>query len=197
LHYPDDLERIVRNLKSKANTAIQETGSNLLYLAIGFLKWKPSVNSEKVIYAPLILLPIHLERGSPDKKTGVYSYKISYTDEDLFSNISLQHKIRQDFGIELSSFDESQSPEEYFSKIEEICENKNELLGVSRRFALDFFHFSKLLMYLDLDPKNWPASNSILHNQVLSEISGDIALDDNALSFDEFPKIKLKIWVLF
>ena len=30
LHYPDDLERIVRNLKSKANTAIQETGSNLL-----------------------------------------------------------------------------------------------------------------------------------------------------------------------
>jgi len=190
LHYPDDLERIVRNLKSKANTAIQETGSNLLYLAIGFLKWKPSVNSEKVIYAPLILLPIHLERGSPDKKTGVYSYKISYTDEDLFSNISLQHKIRQDFGIELSSFDESQSPEEYFSKIEEICENKNELLGVSRRFALDFFHFSKLLMYLDLDPKNWPASNSILHNQVLSEISGDIALDDNALSFDEFPEDK-------
>lgn len=190
LHYPDDLARIVRNLKSKANTAIQETGSNLLYLAIGFLKWKPSVNSEKVIYAPLILLPVHLERGSPDKKTGVYFYKIGYTDEDLFSNISLQHKIRQDFGIELPSFDESQSPEEYFTKVEEICENKNELLGVSRRFALDFFHFSKLLMYLDLDPKNWSITNSILHNKVLSEISGDVALDDNALSFEKIPEDK-------
>jgi len=175
LHYADDLERLLRRLKSSANTAIQETGSNLLYFAIGFLEWKQNNGSDKIVSSPLILLPVQIERGAPDKSTGVYSYKLSYTDEDLFSNISLQYKMKEDFGVEIPTFQEfsSETPEEYFSRVDDVCKNRSELLGVSRKFALDFFHFSKLLMYLDLDPKNWSDENSILNNPILSEISGN------------------------
>lgn len=156
LHYPDTLEGLLRKRRSEANSAIQETGSNLLYLAIGFLKWKQDINSDKELYAPLLLIPVQIERGNSDKETGVYNYKIEYNGEDLFSNISLQYKIKNQFGIEIPTFSEELAPEEYFKKINKICENKPELIGVSRRFALDFFHFSKLLMYLDLDSNNWP-----------------------------------------
>lgn len=187
LHYPDTLEGMLRKRKSDANSAIQETGSNLLYLAIGFLKWKQSIDSEKEIYAPLLLLPVQIERGNPDRETGVYSYKIEYTGEDMFSNISLQYKIRNEFGIEIPAFNEDYTPEDYFKKVNSICENKPELIGVSRIFALDFFHFSKLLMYLDLNPSNWPENRKIEDNKVLGELSGDIVSDSSNLSFEELP----------
>jgi superfamily I DNA and/or RNA helicase len=185
LHYPDTLERMLRKRRAEANTAIQERGTNLLYLVIGFLQWKQSVASEKILTAPLILIPVQIERGSPDPKTGVYSYKLSYSDEDLFSNISLQYKIKQEFGIEFPEFKEGETPEDYFKKINEICDNSKELIGVTRRFALDFFHFSKLLMYLDLDPSNWPKDRRIEDNPVLVEMAGETEPGGQHLSFED------------
>lgn len=187
LHYPDTLESMLRKRKTDSTSAIQETGSNLLYLAIGFLKWKQDVNSERELYAPLLLIPVQIERGTPDKETGVYSYKIEYTGEELFSNISLQYKIKNEFGIEIPSFNEEYTPEDYFNKVNSICENRIELIGVSRIFALDFFHFSKLLMYLDLDSNNWPKNRKIEDNKILGELSGDIVSDSQGLSFEELP----------
>lgn len=185
LHYADTLEKMMRKRRSEANTAIQETGSNLLYLAVGFLKWKQSVSSDRELHAPLILIPVEIIKGSPDKTTGVYSYHIHYTDDEMFSNISLIYKVRQEFGIEIPVFEEDDTPEVYFSKINEICENKNELIRVSRRFALDFFHFSKLLMYLDLESSNWPKDRPIEENTLLSEISGESIADAQKSAFEE------------
>lgn len=187
LHYPDTLEGLLRKRKIDANSAIQETGSNLLYLAIGFLKWKQDINSDRILSAPLLLIPVQIERGIPEKETGVYSYKIEYTGEDLFSNISLQYKIKNEFGIEIPTFNEEYTPEEYFQKINLICENKLELIGVSRIFALDFFHFSKLLMYLDLDPNNWPENKKIEDHKILAELAGDSVISSNGLSFEDIP----------
>lgn len=187
LHYPDTLEGLLRKRRTEANSAIQETGSNLLYLAIGFLKWKQDINSDKELYAPLLLIPIQIERGSPDKETGVYNYKIEYNGEDLFSNISLQYKIKNQFGIEIPTFSEELTPEQYFEKINKICENKSELIGVSRRFALDFFHFSKLLMYLDLDSNNWPENRKLENHKVLSELAGDSVVSSNSLITEDVP----------
>lgn len=190
LHYPDTLEGMLRKRRLEANTAIQERGTNLLYLAVGFLQWKQSVSSEKILTAPLILIPVQIERSTPDSKTGVYSYTLSYSDEDLFSNISLQYKIRQEFGIEFPEFKEEETPEDYFKKINKICENSKELIGVSRRFALDFFHFSKLLMYLDLDPSNWPKDRRIEDNPVLVEMAGETDAGEQHLSSEAIDEDK-------
>lgn len=187
LHYPDALEGLLRKKRIDANSAIQETGSNLLYLAIGFLKWKENKNSDKELYAPLLLIPVQIEKGLPDKETGVYTYKIEYTGEDLFSNISLQYKIRNEFGIKLPTFNENTTPEEYFKKINSICDKKAELIGVSRMFALDFFHFSKLLMYLDLDSKNWPEDRKLENHKILQELAGDTLISSDRLSFENIP----------
>lgn len=181
LHYPDTLEGLLRKRRIEANSAIQETGSNLLYLAIGFLKWKQDINSDKELHAPLLLIPIQIEKGTPNKETGVYSYTIEYNGEDLFSNISLQYKIKNEFGIEIPTFTEELTPEQYFEKINKICESRVELIGVSRKFAIDFFHFSKLLMYLDLDSSNWPDNRRLEDHKVLSELAGDIVVTSKKL----------------
>jgi hypothetical protein len=80
LHYPDALERMLRKRRADANSAIQEKGTNVLYLAVGFLQWKQSVDSERIINSPLILIPVQIERVRPDPTTGVYTYNLLYTD---------------------------------------------------------------------------------------------------------------------
>lgn len=184
LHYTKQLEAMMYKRRAEANSAIAETGSNLLFLAVGFLRWKQNMTTDRELFAPLVLIPIEITRGTAHKSTGVYSYSINYTDEDLLSNISLIYKIRQEFGVELPQFDEEQSIEEYFSKVERVCESRGELLGVSRRFALDFFHFSKLLMYLDLDSANWEEHRDISKHPLLMRIAGETPTTEATSSTD-------------
>ena len=39
LHYPGELESILRRIQSISRTAIEESGTNMLHLAFGFLEW--------------------------------------------------------------------------------------------------------------------------------------------------------------
>src|SRR4030095_10331850 len=46
LHYPEDLETLTRKIGSAANTVIEESGTNMLYLTFGFLEWYESDDSD-------------------------------------------------------------------------------------------------------------------------------------------------------
>lgn len=60
---PDDLDRRLQTLMTDTSTLMQEQGVNVLYLAIGFLRWFESGEAEHPHDAPLILIPVMLERG--------------------------------------------------------------------------------------------------------------------------------------
>src|SRR5207247_5245088 len=45
LHYPEDLEALLRKLDQSARTALEESGTNMLYLAFGYLGWYESQDS--------------------------------------------------------------------------------------------------------------------------------------------------------
>ena len=47
LLFPADLEKILRTLASDSRAALEEKGSNILYLSFGFLEWYEAENSEK------------------------------------------------------------------------------------------------------------------------------------------------------
>ena len=64
---PKDLERKVNSIKRLSRTAATEKGINTLYLAIGFLEWVESENSDNKILSPLLLLPIELEEKRTKK----------------------------------------------------------------------------------------------------------------------------------
>src|SRR5690606_32543305 len=56
------------------NAVIDETGANPLYLALGMLRWYETAASETARYAPLILLPVRLERRSAGER---YRYELA------------------------------------------------------------------------------------------------------------------------
>jgi superfamily I DNA and/or RNA helicase len=162
--YPRELEAQLRNIRSKANTAIEEAGANILYLAFGFLEWFEDDNSDVVRQAPLYLIPVKVDRASLNKKTGTYTYTIEYTSEDIIPNLSLSEKLKHDFQIHLPELNEDILPEEYFKQVENNVFRNKPQWKIKRYSTLAMFDFGKLLMYLDLDPSRWPDGQSNIQN---------------------------------
>jgi very-short-patch-repair endonuclease len=92
----DKLDAALVELYRKARSDIEEGGANTLYLALGSLKWKKSATEQRVYRAPLILLPVKLERRSA--LSGVVM--VHHEDEPRF-NLTLLELLRQDFALNI------------------------------------------------------------------------------------------------
>ncbi|MEH6446777.1 MAG: DUF4011 domain-containing anti-phage protein Hhe [Oceanospirillaceae bacterium] len=168
--YPRELEAQLRNIRSKANTAIEETGANILYLAFGFLEWFEDENSDVVRQAPLYLIPVKVDRASLDKNVGTYTYTVEYTSEDIIPNLSLSEKLKHDFHLHLPEIEDDFLPEEYFDLVEKKLIQHKPQWKLKRFSTLAMFDFGKLLMYLDLDPDRWPqGANNIQNHSILQK----------------------------
>lgn len=97
LHTYAGEEELIRSLKTlyrEAKKAKEENGSSSLYLALGFLKWQ-DVKDKTDLYAPLILLPVDLQRRS------MTHYELVLRDEDPQMNVTLLEKLRVDYGLNI------------------------------------------------------------------------------------------------
>ena len=168
LLFPGELEARLRAIHNKAQTAIEESGANILYLALGFLEWYESDTSDKARFAPLFTIPVRCERGKLDPKDGLYKYQIHYTGEDILPNLSLKEKLQADFGLALPMFDEEQTPESYLAAVTKVVGKHKPRWSVKRYGALSLLNFGKMMMYLDLDPARWPQDKrNILSHEVI------------------------------
>ena len=172
IHFPQDLDAILRSILQKANSSIQETGANILYLALGFLQWSESADSDRTHLSPLYMLPVTLKRGRLVKKEGSFRYSISYSGEDIIPNLSLREKLRHDFGLALPSLDEETEPEDYLNKVQQVLLKNKPTWEVKRFLTLGLFNFSKLLMYLDLDPDQWDDHSPIHKHPIVKQLLG-------------------------
>ncbi len=93
---PERLQKRLRQLHQDSRTAEEEQGVNLLFLALGFLKWYESDSSDIASYAPLILLPVALNR-----KSAAARFRLCYSEEEFAENLSLAAKLDDSFGIKL------------------------------------------------------------------------------------------------
>ena len=85
----------VSKLMRKSKEADEESGTKILYLAFGFLKWYSRDDGEKR-YAPLVLQPVTLK-----KSKGGTGYAIALTDEDISVNATLLEYLKQEFNVDI------------------------------------------------------------------------------------------------
>jgi hypothetical protein len=163
-HHEEVLERRCQKLAREARTSIEETGRNLLYLAVGFLEWYQNKHTTEPIKAPLILIPVKLERV---RFSTTYQYVLSSRDEDIETNISLAEKLANDFNLVLPVFSDNSEPEAYLAQVTEMAK-KIPSWQVIPDIRLDLFSFTKLLMYKDLT--SWPANAKLHDNANLKQI---------------------------
>jgi len=166
LLFPHELEGSLWNLSLKAQSAIEESGANILYMAFGFLEWYEDSSSDIGRLAPLFLVPVRLNRGRLNRETDTYEYELTYSGEDILPNLSLREKLKIDFGLALPDLYESTAPEQYFSAVSKLISGYDRWV-VRRYITVALLNFSKLLMYLDMDPDRWPRDNKISNHPIV------------------------------
>jgi very-short-patch-repair endonuclease len=159
------LQRRLFDLHNEARTIIEEQGVNILYLALGYLKWVDKSNNNSARIAPLLLIPIDLLRQSIHDR-----FAIKWRDEDLQDNLSLAEKLKIEFGITLPllNIDENYGLDliGYFGRVEEAVKGLSGWTVERDSMCVGFFSFAKFLMYKDLDSASWPEANSPLHHSL-------------------------------
>jgi len=119
LAYPEDTERLCRRLFKEARSAIEETGTNMLYLAFGFLEYYESDAADKPLLAPLIAVPVEIKKGPPDRHSRLPIYEVNYAGDEVAENLSLREKLRLEFSMVLPEFKEERGLEVYLSEVAE------------------------------------------------------------------------------
>lgn len=165
-----DLEKNLINLFRRAKSDLEEGGANTLFLAIGMLRWKEDSRSEQSYKAPLILLPVKLERTSARAKPKIRHLP----DEDPVFNLTLIEFL-QDSEIDLSVFQHELPKDASGVDVKGIWNTVRKKIKdtpgfeVTEELVLSNFSFAKYLMWKDLsdridDLKQSPFVNHLVEN---------------------------------
>ena len=149
---PTERVQRLQALATSARTAVEETGANNLYLAIGTLHWDSDGSR---LHSPLILIPVNLERTGDDfrlilDETGASTPNYSFLD-----------RFARDTGIELT---ELRTPrlDEHGIDLRATLDGVRDRLRragwddvVTATVHLGLFRFSTYRMWKDLED-HWP-----------------------------------------
>ena len=147
------LQSRLLKLASEARSCLEERGVGVLHLALGFLEWYDAPEAREPRFAPLVLVPVRLERAS-----ALARFRLAPTGDELTPNLSLIEKLKADFGLKPPELGD---PEElaladYFTRMQAAVRDEQRFVVHPDDIVLGLFSFTKLLMYRDLDPASWP-----------------------------------------
>lgn len=153
-----------------AQTLEQEQGVNILFLALGLLRWYDDDAAAVARHAPLVLLPVRLERT-----TAADRFRLRWREEPPSPNLTLQAKLRAEFGITIEDFRDEDAVEigGYFDRVAEAVGRQARWQVLPDAMVLGFFSFAKFLMYRDLDPANWPGATAIARHPLITGLLHD------------------------
>lgn len=164
------LQSKILNTYYFARTSIEEQGINILFLALGMLKWFEEGNTKDVRHAPLLLVPVSLERSSAQER-----FRLRYTGSEIGPNLSLQAKMLADFSITIPGLPEVDDldVEAYFSEIENKVAHHQTWEVERNAIDLGFFSFGKFMIYHDLDSSLWPDGVKPYDHELLKALFGE------------------------
>ena len=185
---PNELQKKLFYINNQSKTMLQEQGYNILYIAIGFLRWFDKHKPKKANLAPLILIPVAMER----KQAG-NSFVIRWTGEDIQTNISLKTKLAED-GIKIPDFEAKnyvEAPSQYMDEIKKAIRFKGNW-KVTDKVALGFFSFTKFIMYNDLNPESWGDDVDLTNHPLIQAIFDPSVNDTESFDENDVDKINYK-----
>jgi len=146
-----ELEARLTALYRAARAALEEGGANTLFLACGFLSWKPEGRGKPCL-APLLLIPVRLERRSVQG-----GFTLALGDDEPRFNTTLLELLRKDYAIfELDALARELPADDHGLDVEGIWRAAREAVKnqpgweVSPTVGLGLFSFAKFLMWKDL-----------------------------------------------
>ena len=171
---PETLQKRLKDVHRENKIILEEQGYNNFFLALGFIEWKMD-NEESIHKAPLVLVPMILEREVISQP-----FTVRWNGEEIRSNLSLIYKL-QEQGVEIPNFKEFETKENltsYFKKIEKIISNKPHW-KISKEIFLSNFNFKKFVMFKDLKLSNWYNIEENPIKELFDVQDSELLSDDN------------------
>lgn len=165
-----ETKTILKSIYRAARNAIEESGANSLFLAIGALRWYETERSTTPRQAPLLLIPVEMvyKKGN---------YHIRTREEEITLNITLMEFLRQSFDINIEGLnplpvdDSGVDVTKIFATIRDgIKEQKR--WEVEKECMLGIFSFSKFLMWNDVHSHREQLSeNNIISSLIANRLT--------------------------
>ena len=167
LLFREDLDHKLAALRDSARVLEQDAGLNALYCAFGFVEYYESESSDERRVAPLVFLPIELDRELVGQQ---YRYFVKSRNEEVTINVALRELLKRELGLQLPAWPEAEEDTDHLSQyletVTKAIEGRRDW-KVHRYVTVGLFTFSTLAMYNDLDPARWPAPNGIESRVIL------------------------------
>ena len=185
---PDKLDARLLEVFSNAKLSLEEGGSNTLFLALGFLKWTEAERTEASHLAPLLLVPVTMQRKSV--RSG---FTLTRHDDETIVNPTLLQLLREEFHLNPAGLDPLPKDEQGVDvgRIWQIVRLAvAEISGweVMEQVYLGTFSFTKYLMWKDLQDRTAALKQSRVVAHLIDhpgEAFGHDAADGVVRSLDE------------
>ena len=177
-----DLSLRLRETYRQARLSIEEQGVNVLYLALGMLRWYEADGGSTERRAPLVLIPARLSQSDVRE-----NFKLSWTQDEIEPNLSLEAKLNQDFNVRLPEMplEEDLDIDAYLAGVERAVAKQPRWSVERNEIHLGLFSFSKLLIYKDLDPATWPEEDHPADHPLVRQLFGQDGFTYQAPEFDQ------------
>lgn len=167
-HTEEHLRRSLQSIYLAARHDLEESGSNTLYLACGFLKWYRRGDNDKALLAPVLLIPVKLTR--PSVKAG---FTLRSADEDTRINLTLLELLKTEFSLRIPELEGDLPTDSNGLDVPQIFTLLRHAIReqpgweVTESCSLGIFSFSKYLMWKDMTDRR----DALLKNPVVAHIS--------------------------
>ncbi len=184
-----DLTGRLTTLYRKAKSDMSEGGTNTLFLAVGFLRWKKSQQDTRVYRAPLLMLPVKLTRRSATS-----GYRISRHEDEVRFNATLLELLKRDFSLEVPGLIGDLPRDESGINVPTVFEMMRAAVRttpgfeVSEEAAIGSFSFAKFLMWKDLVDRTDELRKNRLVKHLIDSAEGEQFEDVASGNGRGFPK---------
>jgi very-short-patch-repair endonuclease len=168
---PEGLDLSLRRITELQRTSLEEQGVNSVFLALGFLHYRESTAAKEVSRAPLVLVPVTLERT-----TAQAGYRLLAAEDEPMVNPSLIEYLRRIH--EFDSFPSIPEPGDDDESLDlapfyaAVSTRVKDLKGwqVTPDIVLAPFTFQKLVIYKDIEQNEATfGSHALVRRVVLKE----------------------------
>lgn len=146
-----ELESRLTTLFRTVKNDLAEGGTNTLYLAVGFLKWRPVAEQQKTYRAPLLLVPVKLLRRSASSP-----FYLAHHEDEVRFNATLLQLLKKDFACDIRGLESDLPRDDSGVDVPRVLDRMRrevrDIPGfeVVDETAISTFSFAKYLMWKDL-----------------------------------------------
>jgi hypothetical protein len=149
----DALDGNLLSIFNAARTGLEEGGANTLFLAVGLLEWTEAEKAETKHLAPILLIPVTLERQSV--RTG---FRLRRHDDEAIVNPTLLQLLKNSFELRVAGLDIIPTEDKGIDVAKVLQSFRLAVRDIAKWEVLEqahlgIFSFKKYLMWKDLQDR--------------------------------------------